>query len=448
MTMKNITSLKFLKRQAQGRLRTFLVVLLVLPLGCAILPGHWRPGWNEDWRDKSAPPDTAASWKVSEQETQDGRFVGLALSGGGSRAANFSAAVMLELQRRGLLEQVDVISGVSGGALTAAYYGLGPANAGPFTDPALRDVFSYDFQGTWLWRWLLPHNIFRFWLSDFTRSDIMVQVFNDRLYHHKTFADFRSHPKILINATLRNNHTRFTFTDDKFKALYSTLARYHVANAVNASSAFPAIFDDVTLQQYSDPPQYFHLYDGGPKDNLGAQAILEFLIRAVAGTNLDTLFPKGCMIIVVDASPTSDNARLGDRESDRTVLDYFVNTNAIDASDVMLGELRTRLLRDTGIKSVDYDLSGAVQLPDRHYCRCEVRHVALQHLLYRNDLPDEDDAFVKRVMRIATNFGISKEEQDDLFRAAALLVTELAESKLLPDASTTTNCGAKQGQMQ
>jgi len=387
------------------------------------------------------PPDTAASWRLSEQETQDGRFVGLALSGGGSRSANFSAAVMLELQRLGILDQVDVISAVSGGALTAAYYGLGPANAGPFTEQALRDALVYDFQGTWLWRWFLPQNIFRFWLSDFTRSDIMVQVFNDHLFRHKTFADLRSHPKILINATLRNDHTRFTFTDDRFRTLHSNLGRYQVADAVNASSAFPGIMDDVTLQHYTDLPQYLHLYDGGPKDNLGVQALMEFLIRTVAGTNLDTLFPKGCVIIIVDASPVSHNDRLADRDSDRTVLDYFINTNAIDATDVMLGDLRERLLKETGIKSVDREVSGEVQLPDPHACRCEVRHVALRHLLYRDDLPDEDDAFVARVTRIKTKFWVSPYEQDDLFRAAKLLVAELAESKLLSGNATKTKCG-------
>src|SRR4051812_47918066 len=39
--------------------------------------------------------------------TDDGWFVGLAISGGGSRSANFSAGVMLELQRLGLLQKVD-----------------------------------------------------------------------------------------------------------------------------------------------------------------------------------------------------------------------------------------------------------------------------------------------------------------------------------------------------
>jgi hypothetical protein len=96
----------------------------------------------------------------------------------------------------GLLEQVDVISGVSGGTLPAVYYGLGP-QAGAFTEPAVRDALGYDFQSSWIRRWFLPQNIFRYWLSDFARSDIMVQVFNNHLYHKATFADLQPRPKIL-----------------------------------------------------------------------------------------------------------------------------------------------------------------------------------------------------------------------------------------------------------
>jgi hypothetical protein len=44
-------------------------------------------------------------------------ILALTLSGGGSRAAVFSAAVMLELQDVGALDSVDLISSVSGGSL-------------------------------------------------------------------------------------------------------------------------------------------------------------------------------------------------------------------------------------------------------------------------------------------------------------------------------------------
>src|SRR5215216_6546165 len=59
--------------------------------------------------------------------------IGLAFSGGGTRAAAFSFGVLQGLdqipvpgdrQRRTLLDAVDLVSGVSGGSVTAAYFGL------------------------------------------------------------------------------------------------------------------------------------------------------------------------------------------------------------------------------------------------------------------------------------------------------------------------------------
>lgn len=62
-----------------------------------------------------------------------GVFVGVAISGGGSRAANFSAAVLEELEKQGFSEHLSAISSVSGGSLTAAYFSLfreSPSGAG------------------------------------------------------------------------------------------------------------------------------------------------------------------------------------------------------------------------------------------------------------------------------------------------------------------------------
>jgi predicted acylesterase/phospholipase RssA len=420
------------------------VMLIVFASACAPLPGHWRPGWNEHTADGMPTSETAGSWTMSEAETQDGRFIGLAISGGGSRAANFGAAVMLELQQRGLLNQVDVISGVSGGTLPAVYYGLGD-KAGPFEAEAVRKTLGYDFQRNWLWRWLLPHNIFRFWFTDFTRSDIMVQVFNAHLTHKATFADLRPHPKILLNATVHNDHTRFTFTDDRFAALQSNLATYRVANAVNASSAFPGAFDDVTLENFSpqdpavlkalgvDPVKYLHLYDGGPIDNLGVQAIVEYLNRNVTGPRGSTAFPKSCLMFVVDATPASEHPELNARQSSRQVIDYFINMNVLDATDAMLIESRRSNLVRAGIpiERQDQDVRGHFAINDQTGCGCEVRHVALRHLTY---MPESTEApgLAYRATRISTKFWVSKEEQDDLFMAAKLLVKELEDDRLLP----------------
>ena len=55
--------------------------------------------------------------------TKDGRPRRcLALSGGGVRSALFSIGVMKALHEKQFLQQVDIISGVSGGAYAAAWY--------------------------------------------------------------------------------------------------------------------------------------------------------------------------------------------------------------------------------------------------------------------------------------------------------------------------------------
>lgn len=421
-----------------------LLLLLSVIGGCAILPGHWRPGWNERWPTSQPVPETAGSWILSDLERADGRLIALAISGGGSRAANFGAAVMLELHRRDLLKQVDVISGVSGGTLPAVYYGLGE-KAGAFTEPAVREALGYDFQSSWFRRWFLPQNIFRYWLSDFTRSDIMVQVFNNRLYHESTFADLRPHPKILLNATIHNDHTRFTFTDDRFAGLRSVLAKYRVANAVNASSAFPGVFQDVTLQWYLEPPLYLHLYDGGPIDNLGVQALVEYLNRNIHGTSLNRLFPKGCVILVIDATPASEHPELTTRRSSRSFVDYFLDTNALDAMDAMLMESRRALLTNLGIPVglQDQEMRGRLPVNDLRQCRCEVRHVALRQLFYLGDSDDTDLA--ERVTQIKTKFWLSEQEQDDLYRAARVLMKLLDDRQLLADTSFTIPCANERG---
>lgn len=425
------------------RLSRLLSVTLCLGMviaGCQILPGHWRPGSNNPWTTDKPVLDTAGSWKLTEAEAQDGRFIALAISGGGSRAANFGAAVMLELQQRGLLEQVDVISGVSGGTLPAVYYGLG-AKAGPFTTPALREALGYDFQSSWIRRWFLPQNIFRYWLSDFTRSDIMVQVFNNKLYHNATFADLRLHPKILLNATVHNDHTRFTFTDDRFALLHSVLAQYRVANAVNASSAFPGAFQDVTLQWYMEQRQYVHLYDGGPIDNLGIQALAEYMNRNILGTTLDRLFPKGCLIIAIDATPASEHPDLNTRASSRSFADYFIDTNALDATDAMLMEARRTLLTRMGIPTEHQDkqLRGRLPVNDLHQCGCAVLHLSLRHLLYGDD-PDEARQLAEQVTEIRTKFWIEKDEQDALYRAANVIMKELDAQHRFSEESLKPQC--------
>lgn len=53
-----------------------------------------------------------------------GKKIGLALSGGGYRAATYHIGTLRALHRLGILDHVDILSSVSGGSITAAYYAL------------------------------------------------------------------------------------------------------------------------------------------------------------------------------------------------------------------------------------------------------------------------------------------------------------------------------------
>lgn len=84
--------------------------------------------YNNRDAGQPSPPESRATFNIRDDRGEKEVLVLLALSGGGSRAAYFSGAVMLRLQQvfpdLDLLQEVDVISAVSGGSLPAAYYAI------------------------------------------------------------------------------------------------------------------------------------------------------------------------------------------------------------------------------------------------------------------------------------------------------------------------------------
>ena len=246
------------------------LVLSLALAACSTIPLYTRS--NQRFAEDAKP--TRATREITVKDLpNDGVFVGIAISGGGSRAANFSAAVLFELEELGFLQTVSAISSVSGGSLTSAYYGLFGHDPERWNRERVRELFRKDFQTRWILRWFLPHNIVRYWFTDFDRSDIMKGVFDDILFEKRTFGDMpagdmpATRPKILINATSLTTGRQFRFTDQDFKTLQSRLDTYPISHAVMASGAFPGAFNNVTLQNYSTQshtPHYVHLFDGGP----------------------------------------------------------------------------------------------------------------------------------------------------------------------------------------
>lgn len=63
-----------------------------------------------------AKPDTSADTCTGKEITDYRPELGLSLSGGGMRSATFSIGVLAGLQKQGILDQIDIVSSVSGGS--------------------------------------------------------------------------------------------------------------------------------------------------------------------------------------------------------------------------------------------------------------------------------------------------------------------------------------------
>ena len=79
------------------------------------------------------PRQVAAEVNANAQPALDDTIVAVTFSGGGTRAAAFSYGVLqgfdetrttVDGRSQSLLDQLDFVSGVSGGSVLAAYYGL------------------------------------------------------------------------------------------------------------------------------------------------------------------------------------------------------------------------------------------------------------------------------------------------------------------------------------
>jgi NTE family protein len=245
----------------------------------------------------------------------------LAFSGGGTRAAAFSYGVLEALRpmvvvgpkgnRISMLDEVDVITGISGGSFTALAYGLYGKKLFDFYDTAF---LKRDVQGELIQRVLSPAS----W-GDWGRSETASKLYDDILFHGATFADLDhgDGPLIVVSATDISTGGRIGFVQGAFDFMCSNLDAVPLSRAATASSAVPFVFSPITLNNYGGtchnflPPflqacanaataprpaarvltrlqdlhsyedsaerPYFHLLDGGLSDNLGMRGVLEVL---------------------------------------------------------------------------------------------------------------------------------------------------------------------------
>ncbi|MEN2751435.1 patatin-like phospholipase family protein [Psychrobacter sp. FBL11] len=203
------------------------------------------------------------NFKNNLPSNSDDVFVVLAFSGGGTRAAALSYGVLEKLRdtpvmindvERRLLDEVDVISSVSGGSYTAAYYGL----FGDEIFERFAPEFLYeDWQSRLMRLAIRPQSLIAMSSSEYNRGDLVANNLNESLFRQKSFADMGRGklPFVILNASDLNNAMTFSFTQQQFDFLCSDLSSYPVASAVMASSSVPGIFAPIALRNFTDCPQ-------------------------------------------------------------------------------------------------------------------------------------------------------------------------------------------------
>jgi NTE family protein len=294
--------------------RYLSAVFCALAAGCA----HWP----------ATPPlqlAGAPGYRLAEQGhsgKSDDLLVVLAMSGGGTRAAALGYGVLEELRRtevmvngvkRRLLDEVDVISAVSGGTLPATYYALrGEKTFEEFEAKVLSRNLEMELAKRII---LNPVNWFRLPSGTFGKSDIFAELYDETVFDRATFADLKhaNGPFVIINGTDVTTGARFSYTQDYFDAICGDLSRVTLGRAVATSTALPPLLTPITLenrggtcgrkvpawvaaaeaklgdsetpgrallraralQSYENPNRpYIHLFDGGLSENLGLTEVL------------------------------------------------------------------------------------------------------------------------------------------------------------------------------
>ena len=345
-------------RIANKSLKLICAVIAVVFAGCTHYPDNPRL--------MSVSQSTGYRYSVVRQEPDKDRpFLLLAFSGGGTRAAAFSFGLMEELRqvvyvakdgsKRKLLDDVEIISSVSGGSFTAAYYALFPTEQ--FFNKFPERFLYVDVESALKWRLFNPYNWVRLASKDFSRIDLADEYYNDKIFEGKSFGDLLSKPRgsvpfLVLNATDISITHRFEFTQDQFDLLCSDLDGVKVSRAVAASSNFPVAFAPLTLtnyegncgalpdwikyaldrkknpkrryaeataaQSYRDPDRrYIHLLDGGSSDNLGLRGPFQAMTTidsAWSIVNLTNLEQLG-RLMVIAANAKTTKQRKWDKDS-------------------------------------------------------------------------------------------------------------------------------------
>jgi len=411
----------------------------------------------------------------------------LAFSGGGTRAAAFSYGVLEELRRtvvvaggehRTLLDEVDLIAGVSGGSFTALSYALYGDKL--FSEYETR-FLKRDVEGALIDRLINPFYWPKLIGGSYGRSELAADYYDEILFQGATFADLRDKPTPMAVAggTDLTNGARLEFSQTNFDLLCSDLDKVHLARAAAASSAVPVVLSPVTLNNYagscgyeypawlkdltdkssdnlpamrllqryhdlqefrnSKEHPYIHLVDGGLADNLGVRAILEAMEEFETNAAFREAF----------------HLQLTSGERHRVVL-IVVNSLAVpktnwDKSESPPG-LASQLLKSSGVPMSRYTAESIDLMKDLVYRWQTERELKILQARLAGESEAQADALVPKIdvyginigfeqiadpmernyfMSLPTSFVLKPEEVDRLRAIAARLLHQSEEYQRL-----------------
>ncbi len=441
---------------------------LVLVLAAAVLAGCASV---KPWINEPLPPEDQ-NRPVRKTERDPSILVAITLSGGGARAAAFGFGVLTAMQETRyqwngaettLLDATDVVSGVSGGSIVAAYLAAHGIEGLPrFEQEFLRD----NFQNSLITQALRPGNLLDLTSPWLGRSHLLARRL-DELYKGMTFGDVARrprHPQLFITATDMSLGAGFEFTWEQFSLICSDLRSVPLSFAVASSSAVPLLLSPMTLRNYADrcPARspaaladaagaatdyrarlyrahelsytdarrkpYIHLVDGGLADNLGVQRLLD---RALAGGGLRQTFSevgippatiRKLVLITVNAErDPSENIEMSDQVPNMAQV--------VDALLFGTGARATRetqeFLRDITRQWRESLASGNGNGTDAFAPGAEI-HVIPVNL---RDAPD--DVARRRLLQVPTAFSITQDEVTDLIAAGGSVLRNAPEFRAL-----------------
>ena len=426
------------------------------------------------------------------KESDRENLVVLAFSGGGTRAAAFSFGVLEFLRRTELLgpqglkirllDEVDVITGVSGGSFTALSYGL---YGEELFSSYERRFLKRNVQGEIISRVLNP----LYWPSlssaGWGRSELAAQYYDEILFNGATFADLKRKnvPFIVASATDLSAGTRFVFNQRLFNVLCSDLDAVPLSRAAAASSAVPVILSPVTFNNYggtcgweplvwmkpligkkditrpaaraattvaaefalSDSTRrpFIHLVDGGVSDNVAMGGVLDALEMLEALYDTDVTSPldnvRRVIVFIVNSMSEPENRwDLSERPPNSlTVLLQAAGTPIDHSSHATVEQLKDMAFRWSTMQELRAVLSEkGVEGPRlAKLLRTPDAEIYVIDVSFRR-LQDKDERFY--LNQQPTSFVLPDEAVDRLRAAAGTIIMESPEFQQLLKAVDAT----------